>query len=340
MRDVAALAGVSIKTVSRVVNDERGVSADLVARVDRAAGQLDFRPNLAASNLRRAGRRTETVGLMLEDVANPFSSAVQRAIGDAAIQRGIAVLATSLDEDPAREREVARAMIARRVDGLVIVPTGTDQSYLRREMQAGIAMVFVDRPPAFLDADTVLATNREGAHEAVAHLISGGHRRIAFLGDLRQIATARDRYRGYLDAIRAAGITLDERLVRTDLHSRDAADAATHELLELPPGVAPTALFASQNLVTIDAVRALRKRDLQHRVALVGFDDVELADLLDPGISVIAQDPFRMGIEAAELLFARLDGYEGPSRQRLIATKLIVRGSGEIHPVAVETQAT
>ena len=338
MRDVAALASVSIKTVSRVVNGEPGVSRDLVARVDLAATQLDFRPNLAASNLRRTGRKTGTVGLMLEDVANPFSSAIHRAIGDAASERGVAVLATSLDEDPQRERDTARAMIARRVDGLVIAPTGADQSYLRKEMQAGIAMVFIDRPPAFLDADTVLATNRDGAREAVAHLISAGHRRISFLGDLRAIATASDRYKGYVDAIRAAGLTTDERLVRTDLHTRDAAEAAAHELLALPPDVAPTALFASQNLVTIDVVRALRKRNLQHRVALVGFDDVELSDLLDPGITVVAQDPFRMGIEAAELLFARLDGDDGPTRHRLIATRLMPRGSGEIRPA--EVQAT
>ena len=336
MREVAALAGVSIKTVSRVVNGESGVSADLVHRVEQASRQLDYHPNLAASNLRRAERKTGTVGLMLEDIANPFSSAVHRAIGDAASERGIAVLATSLDEDPARERDVAQAMILRRVDGLVIVPTGTDQSYLRSEILAGIAIVFIDRPPGFLDADTVLATNRTGAAEAVAHLITGGHRRIAFLGDLRKIATASDRYRGYVDAMKAAGLTVDERLVRTDLHTRAAAESAAHELLQLPSEVAPTALFTSQNLVTIDTVRALRRRDLQHLVALVGFDDVELADMLDPGITVVAQDPYRMGVEAAELLFARLGGDRSPSKHRLISTRLIERGSGEIRPGALE----
>lgn len=334
MREVAALAGVSIKTVSRVVNGEPGVSGVLVERVEQAALQLDYRPNLAASNLRRNEGKTATVGLMLEDVANPFSSAVHRAIGDAAGKRGIAVLATSLDEDPERERDVARAMILRRVDGLVVVPTGPDQSYLRSEMLAGIAMVFIDRPPRFLDADAVLATNRVGARDAVAHLIAGGHRRIAFLGDLRKITTASDRYKGYVDGMQEAGLAIDEGLVRADLHSRVASETAVHDLLQLPPDAAPTALFTSQNLVTISAIRVLRQRDLQHLVALVGFDDVELADMLDPGISVIAQDPYRMGIEAAELLFARLDGDRSPSKRRLISTRLIARGSGEIRPGA------
>jgi LacI family transcriptional regulator len=331
MRDVAALAGVSIKTVSRVVNGEAGVSVDLVDRVEDAARQLDYRPDLTASNLRR-GRQTATLGLMLENVANPYSSAVHRAIDDAAGERGMAVLATSLDEDPVREREVARTMMQRRVDGLVIVPTGTDQSYLRAEIDAGLATVFVDRPPYFLDADTVLATNRAGAREAIEHLLAVGHRRIAFLGDLTDIPTARERHKGYVDAITAAGLSLDERLVRHDLHTRDTAQRAAQSLLRLPADVAPTALFASQNLITIGAIHALHHHDLQHLVALVGFDDIELAGVLDPGVTVVAQDPYAIGRAAAELIFARLDGYRGPSQHRTISTRLVIRGSGEIPP--------
>jgi LacI family transcriptional regulator len=331
MRDVAALAGVSIKTVSRVVNAETGVSVDLIERVNDAAQQLDYRPDLTASNLRR-GRQTATLGLMLENVANPYSGAVHRAVDDAAIERGMAVLATSLDEDPVREREVARAMIQRRVDGMVIMPTGTDQSYLHPEIEAGLATVFVDRPPRFLDADTVLATNRAGAREAVEHLLGIGHRRIAFLGDLTDIATAKDRYRGYLDALGGAGIVVEERLVRTDLHTWDTAQRAAEGLLRLPASDRPTALFASQNLITIGAIQALHLHDLQHLVALVGFDDIELAGMLDPGVTVVAQDPYAIGRAAAELLFARLDGYRGPSQHRTISTRLIIRGSGEIRP--------
>ena len=334
MRDVAALAGVSIKTVSRVVNGELGVSRELARRVERAARQLDYHHNLTASSLRRADRRTGTVGLLLEDVANPFSSAIHRAMGDAASKRGVAVLATSLDEDPIRERDFARAMLLRRVDGLVIMPAGTDHGYLRNEMQSGLAVVFIDRPPGFLDADTVLATDQEGAREAVEHLLARGHRRVAFLGDLRTIATARDRHRGYVDALRRAGLTPDERLVRMDLHTRAAAEAAAGELLDLLPDVAPTALFAAQNLVAMGTLRAIRSRGRQHDVAMIGFDDIELGDLLDPGISVVYADPFAIGSQAADLLFERLDGYRGPSQHRTVPTVLMPRGSGEIPPPA------
>jgi LacI family transcriptional regulator len=332
MRDVAALAGVSIKTVSRVVNGEPGVSGELARRVQLAWEQLGYRHNMTASSLRRADRRTGTVGLLLEDVANPFSSAVHRAIGDAASRRGVAVLATSLDEDPVREREFAHAMLLRRVDGLVIMPTGTDQSYLRPEIQAGLAIVFVDRQPGFLDADSVVAANRVGARDAVRHLIGHGHRRIGFLSDLEEIATARERYQGYLDALAEAGLSLDDRIVRTGLHTRDAAEEAAGALVELPAQTAPTSIFASQNLVAIGAIRALRSRGLQHSVALVGFDDIELADLLEPAITVVAADPYEIGTAASELLFERLDGSRAPSQHRLVATRLIERGSGEIRP--------
>jgi LacI family transcriptional regulator len=178
----------------------------------------------------------------------------------------------------------------------------------------------------------VLATNRSGAREAVEHLIAAGHRRIAFLGDLADIATASDRLEGYADALHSAGIGIDERLVLRDLDSRTRAREAVEGLLRLPAEQAPTALFTSQNLVTIGAIRALHRHDLQHVIAVVGFDDVDLADMLDPGITVVAQDPYAMGHAAAELLFARLDGYAGASLQRTIATRLIVRGSGEIPP--------
>ena len=182
MHDVAALAKVSLKTVSRVVNQEPGVSRDLVLRVNQAAAQLDYRPNLAASSLRRTDGRTATIGLLLEDVGNPFSSTMHRAIEDAARARGVAVFASSLDEDPQREHQLIRAFVSRRVDGLVIAPAAADHSYLVNERRAGLALVFIDRPPSFLDGDTVLAANTEGARYGVRHLLEHGHRRVAFLG--------------------------------------------------------------------------------------------------------------------------------------------------------------
>jgi LacI family transcriptional regulator len=330
LRDVANLAGVGVKTVSRVVNGVPTVAPDLVARVQRAAQQLNYRPNLAASNLRRLGGGTATIGLLLEDIGNPFSAAVHRAVEDVARRRNVAVLAASLDEDPVRERELAMTLVDRRVDGLIVVPAGSDQSYLLEEMRTGTQIVFVDRPPSLLAADTVVSEHRSGAEAAVAHLLNGGHRRIGYLGDFVSIRTAQDRYGGYVDALRVAGVTPSAELVRHDLHTAEAAEAAATEMLTTQG--APTALFTSQNLVTVGAIRALRALDLHHVVALVGFDDVPLADLLVPGVTTVAQDPRGLGTAAAELLFGRLDGDSGPTRTITLPTTLVARGSGEIPP--------
>jgi LacI family transcriptional regulator len=297
----------------------------VLAAIDR----LDYRHNLTASSLRRSDGKSSTIGVLLEDVANPFSSALHREIEDVALKRGVLVLAGSSDENEAREHELIAAFTSRRVDGLIIVPTSHDHSYLLSERRAGTPMVFVDRPPAFLDADSVLTDNQAGARQGVAHLIAHGHRRIGYLGDLATITTAVDRHRGYEEELAANGIEVDPELVRLGVQGIEKAEAATLELLSRPQS--PTALFTSQNLLTIGACRALRRLDLHRRVALVGFDDVLLADLLEPGITVMAQDPATMGRRAAELLFRRLDGDAAPSVHLVVPTQLVARGSGEIN---------
>ena len=330
MRDVAALAKVSIKTVSRVVNGEAGVSPRLMRRVLAASERLSYQHNLTASNLRRSNGRSATIGVVLEDVANPFSSALHRSIEDVAVKRGVLVLAGSSDEDEERERKLVSAFASRRVDGLIIQPSSHDHSYLLAERRAGTAIVFVDRPPAFFDADTVLTDNAAGVRRGVRHLIAHGHRRIGYLGDMHTIATAADRHRGYVDELANQKVELEERLVRLDLRGIEKSEAAATELLKLSQP--PTALFTGQNLITIGAFRALRRMDLHRRVALIGFDDILLADLLEPGITVIAQDPAAIGRAAAQVLFRRLDGDRAPSEHQIVLTRLIARGSGEIAP--------
>ena len=326
MRDVAALARVSIKTVSRVVNQEPGVSPELADRVLDAVGLLGYRHNLTASSLRRADQKTATIGLLLEDISNPFSSALHRAIEEVARRRGTLVLAGSSDEDPDRQQELLYALVSRRVDGLIAMPASGNQSGLLRERRLGRPMVLVDRPAP--EADSVVVDNRAGVGLAVRQLAAHGHRRIAFLGDLRSIWTATERHAGYVEALAAQGIMLNPRLVRMDVRGVDVVGRIVHELLAAADP--PTALLAGQNLITIGAVHALQQLGLQHRVALLGFDDFPLAELLNPGVSVIAQDPTGLGQAAAELLFARIDGDRAPPRQVVVPTRLVPRGSGEI----------
>jgi len=331
MKDVAGVAGVSLATVSRVVNERADVRPDLATRVRDAIAVLGYRRDVTASALRRADRLSSSLGLVIENVSNPFFSAVHRGVEDVARQHGSLTFAGSSDEDAERERELVEAFSARGADGLVVVPCGDDQSYLLRERQAGTALVFVDRPPRFIDADAVLADNAGGARAAVEHLLAAGHRRVGFLGDRMSIFTTQERRRGYREVLRAAGLAADPALERTDLATSEAAHAATLDLLLGP--APPTALFASQNLITIGAVRALRELGRHHEVALIGFDDLVLGELLDPGITVVRQDPYGMGRRAAELLFAQLAG-PGATRRIELPTELVPRGSGELRPLA------
>ena len=337
LRDVAVLAGVSAKTASRVINAEPGVSPSKVDAVQRAIAQLNYRPNFTASSLRRASGRTATIGAVLEDLANPFSSALHRALEDVAREREVIIVAGSVDEDADRERALVRAFTMRQADGLVIVPASDNQAYLAREVDPPTPLVFVDRPPVGLQADAVLVDNQAGAAEAVHHLVAHGHRDIAYLGDLRTIATARQRFQGYKEALSDHGIRPVPEHIVHDLHtSADAADAA-RRLLTADP--APTALFTAQNLVTIGAIRALRDLGRHEELALAGFDDFPLADLIQPGVTVVAQDPFTMGHLAATLIFRRLDGETWEPTTHLVPTRLITRGSGEIRPPAQRGRA-
>jgi LacI family transcriptional regulator len=330
MKEVAAVAGVSLSTVSRVINGEE-VRADLAERVQEAVEMLGYRRDHTASTLRRADRMSASIGLIIDDVGNPFFSIVHRGVEEVARKRGVIVFVGSSDEDAEREHELADAFGARGVDGLILVPSGADQSYLQRERRAGVSIVFVDRPPRLIDADAVLSDNAAGARLAVAHLVAAGHRRIGFLGDRPEIYTAAERLRGYREAIAAAGLPYDDRIVMVELLSPAGGYAAARELLSGPEP--PTALFSSQNLITIGAVRALVDLGLHGRTGIVGFDDVPLGDAVRPGLTVVAQDPGALGRAAAERLFARLDGDTSAARQVVLPVSLIERGSGEIAPV-------
>ncbi|MFJ3105029.1 LacI family DNA-binding transcriptional regulator [Streptomyces sp. NPDC086835] len=324
MKDVAARAGVGLKTVSRVVNGEPGVTPDTERRVQEAIESLGFRRNDSARVLRKG--RTASIGLVLEDLADPFYGPLSRAVEEVARAHGALLINGSSAEDPEREQELALALCARRVDGLIVIPAGDDHRYLEPEMKAGVATVFVDRPPGRIDADVVLSDSFGGARAGVAHLIAHGHRRIAFIGDQPRIHTAVERLRGYRAAMEDAGLMIDDSWVALGSTAPERVQEAVKSVLAGPEPV--TAIFAGNNRVTVTAVRVLAGHD--QRVALVGFDDIELADLL--GITVIAQDAAALGRTAAERLFRRLDGVNDEPAQVALETVLVPRGSGEIPP--------
>ncbi|MFD8599214.1 LacI family DNA-binding transcriptional regulator [Kitasatospora sp. NPDC059646] len=325
MKDVAAAAGVGLKTVSRVVNEESGVTPETAGRVRAAIEALGFRRNDSARLLRTG--RTASVALVLEDLSDPFSSAVSRAVEQVAAREGCLLFTGSSGEQPERERELALAFCARRVDGLIVVPAGDDHRYLLPEIASGTPVVFLDRPAGGIDADAVLSDNAGGARAGVAHLIAHGHRRIGFVGDLPGIHTAAERERGYRTAMAEAGLPVDERWVDRGPTDRTRVGEAVRRLTGGPDAV--TALFTANNRVTLAALHHL---PADRRPAVVGFDDLELADLLTPALTVVAQNPAALGALAAERLFARLAGDTGAPARLEVPTALIARGSGEIRP--------
>lgn len=327
--DVANLAGVSQKTVSRVVSGNPHVSEQVRQAVEKAIETLGYRPNDSARQL-RPGQRPMLIGLIVGDIGNPWFSHIASTVEALVQQRGYLLVTGSTSDDPETEKAIVRRLCERRVDGLLVFPASGDHSYLSREIAAGTPMVFLDRPPENLEADCVIPPHREGARIAVRHLIKHGHSRIAFIGAALEVGfPATQRYAGYVDALTEAGLPVDESLVRLGpISSEDAADA-TRSLLALRQP--PTAIFTANNRNTIGAVKATG--GTLEGLALVGFDDFELADVLPTPITVVAHDPGEMARIAAEMLLQRIDHPDAGTAQRVLGVSLLPRGSGEISPV-------
>ncbi|WP_318199325.1 LacI family DNA-binding transcriptional regulator [Streptomyces sp. SCL15-4] len=326
LADVAHEVGVSAKTVSRVLNEDGPVSARTREQILAAMAKLGFQPNLMARNIRVGGPDT-TVGLVIPDLGNPFFGAVAGGIEDTVRDRGLTLLMGSSADDPGRERALTEKFLARRVSILMLVPSvGADHSHLKPHRAGGLPVVFIDRPGTSLAADSVVSSNRAGAHDGVAHLIAHGHRRIGFIGDLPlNLYTRRERLKGYRSALEEAGLAYDRSLV-AGAHSQSAAASATSQLLDLADP--PTALFAGNNMAALGMLAEL-SRNKRKDVAFVAFDDVPLAEVLEPALTVVAQNPEEIGRAAATAALARLDGDRSRARTITVPTKLIVRGSGE-----------
>jgi LacI family transcriptional regulator len=324
MRDVAELAGVSLKTVSRVFNSEPNVRDDVRLRVENAVATIGFRRNMVAKNL-RTGQVVSSIGLVVADLLNPFYAAIATAV-EAVANRHLATMTIGgSGEDPARERRIVMQLLERHVDGLIVVPTGGDHGYLEPQRRLGVHIVFVDRPASGIDADAVVLDNVGGAREAIRHLLGIGHRRIGFVGDSEFLFTAQERLAGYRLALDEAGVAFDPRLVVFGSPRSELAETAARNLLMSDDP--PTAIFAENNRNCVGVVRAVRSLD--RLVGVVGFDDFELADLLAVPVTVVGYDAGELGRAGAEILFSRMSGDVRPPQRIVIPTRLVVRSSTE-----------
>lgn len=320
MIDVARDAGVSFKTVSRVINNEPNVAEGLTARVLNSIEELGFRRNDVAASL-RAGT-TEMLALVTGDLQNSFYGHVATGVIDVARARGHQVIMSSTQESEENERAILLDLCQRRMAGLIVVPVGADHVYLEREMRMGTKVVFLDRPAPSLGTDSVVLDNRGGAYAAAKKLLEAGHTRVGVVSDDLEIFTFAERLAGVKDAVVEANLTWDPELVEAGLRTpRDAREAVVR-LGSLPEP--PTAVFASNNRMTTGAVAAIVQDSV--RVSLAGFDDFEAADLLPIDVSLVSYDAEQMGRRAAELLFARLGGDTSDPKHEVIPTTLVMRG--------------
>lgn len=316
-------------TVSRVLNHPERVARATRQRVEQVIHELGYVPNALATGLLKG--RTRTIALIVSDIGNSFFTVVVRGVEDLAQRNGYTVIFGNSDESVDKERQYITALMSKQIDGLLISPAGTgSRKVLDAVKRRGIPFVLIDREIEGVNSDLVAGDNVGGTRMLVEHLIALGHRRIALINGPRAISTARDRQRGYEATLRAHGLDVVPALLSEGSYRREEGYRAVQQLLALPPAQRPTAIFAANNVLGIGAIEGLREANLRvpEDMAVVCFDDIELASALDPFLTVVAQPARSFGTIAAQFLFDRLDGNAGQQPRKVVLTpELVVRRS-------------
>jgi LacI family transcriptional regulator len=327
--DVARVAGVSIKTVSRVVNGSEQVSGDTRARVLAAVSELAYVRNSVAHSLRTGSG--DAIGVVIDSIADSFFARLVSVVEERMLVEGISVLIASTGRSSTRERGQVTRLAGQNVRALLLAPNGNDHSYIT-ELTRGLPVVLVDRGWELPGYDTVLVQDRLGAKAAIDHLIAAGHRRIAFIGDNGDLPTIAERRLGYLDGLADGGIAVDQLLLCAGCGEPETAAAATSQLLRMPDP--PTAVFSSNPRASLGVVRALHQ-GLRTGTAFVSFGDFALADSLEPAVTIVNQDPTPIAEAAVDLLLARMRGEPGTPSTIVLPVGVVPRGSGELAPCSL-----
>lgn len=323
IKDVAARAGVSQATASRVLSGHPATSGDSRDRVTAAAQQLNFRPNAQARSLRSA--KTNVVGLLVSDVRNPFFADLAHAVEQAALAAGYVILLGNANESEEQQNRFLDTLVDHRVDGVIVAPQGDGSGSISSLLERGVPAVFVDRTVHGVSVPSVTTDSRQGISEAVRHLAGQGHRRIGYIAGPQSVSTGRERYAAFVDAMRGAGLDQDAELtVFGDFQAASGA-AATGQLLRLDKP--PTAILAADSPMAAGAVSQIRQQGLRlgQDIALVAFDDIDWFALLNPSLSVISHSVEDMGRTAVDLLVSVISG--GQPESVMLPSRLIIRES-------------
>lgn len=333
IKQVARLSGVSIKTVSRVINGGDAVSPETLRRVTAAIDRLNYRPNALARGL--VTRRSRSIGLVIADIVNPFFPPLVRSVEDTAAAMGYNVILCDTDEHVDRERAAISLLLEKQVDGLILCASRLPASFLREVADGGVPVVLVNRALRHARAAAVMVDAAEGGRRATAHLLDLGHTRIGYLAGPRGSYSHLCRLRGYRRALGSRGIAFDQGLVAGGAASIAAGREAAATLMGLKRP--PTALFAFDDLMAIGAMQELRRQGCRvpDDVAIVGFDDIDLAAFVDPPLTTVAQPKAEMGRLAAARLLEMIESSSPPSPRVVTLTpELVVRRSCGWHKEA------
>ncbi|MFB5084965.1 LacI family DNA-binding transcriptional regulator [Symbiobacterium thermophilum] len=326
IRDVARRAGVGVATVSRVLNGTGYVKAETRERVLAAAAELGYVPSQLARGLVR--RLSGTVGLVVPDITNPFFPLITRGVEDAASEAGYTVFLCNTDNDPVLEAQDVRKLREHRVDGIIFVGTTERRELVDQLLADDIPVVVMDRQLEHADVDTVTVDNVAGAQAACRHLIELGHRRIAHAAGHQSTRTGQDRCQGYRMALEEADIPYDPACVTWGDFTFESGFRVGQVLLGLSPR--PTAVFAGNDLIALGVIRAAEEAGLSvpDDLSVVGFDNIQMAALVRPGLTTVRQPAREMGRLAMTMLLERIRGeFSGPGRRHVYPPELIVRGT-------------
>jgi LacI family transcriptional regulator len=331
IQDVAALAGVSAATASRAIANDPRVRPVTRQKVLDAAAALRFRPNSLARDL-RAGGVTTAIGYVIEDLVNPWYTQVAAGAEEVFRKQDLELIVATTEGRAASEQLVVKTMLERRVQALLLVPLSDDHSYLEGERQLGTPLIFVDRPPVNLMADCITIDNRGGMIAAVENLWQAGHRSIGVIAGPLELWTTRERIEGYRAGLAGLGATFNSSLVRHVPYHQEAIGAAFIDVTRGHPEV--TAIISTNNRITVGLL-STHRHEIE-RMGLVGFDDFELAELLD--VTVVSHSPLDVGREAARITLDRIKKPLESPHQIQIETRIVQRGSGERAPRLSPTQ--
>lgn len=322
IKDVAEKAGVSISTVSHVINGTRFVSEELIQRVLTVMEELHYHPNTLAQGLRRGD--TKTIGLIVPDNSNPFFAEIAHTIEDLGFQNGYSVILCNSHGDLDREATYLDLLISKQVDGVIFISAGSNPEHLGELISRNIPVVVADRDLEYDSVDVVLVNNEKGGYKATRYLLDLGHTKIACVTGPTELTPSAARYRGYLNALNGAGLSINDSYVITGDFQVDGGERAMLQLFALDSP--PTAVFLCNDLMAFGAFRALRKlnRHVPEEISIIGFDDIKLASIITPALTTVAQPLSDLAKTAVNLLINRIQHGGDVKTERIILDPVLV----------------